>query len=215
MVQLPDATLPPPAEHALATSDMQAAMAVTTFAWLGPFDAEDGQGLTTVYKPEADLYSTLQPPDRTTRYLGKHNESIRWQEYHASTGSAAPYLPLGRLLHTRNRTVGSVAFVIAEVVLKVTQSVRLSVGMSGLGKLWVLAAGTGELKLLLEDRSISGLMAAENELNVTLAQGVNTLILKSVHTFAADFVDRNGNFGAVGGPVHRNSEWGLALGVQI
>ena len=73
----------------------------------------------------------------------------------------------------------------------------------------------GELKLVLEDRSIAGLMAAESELNVTMAKGLNTLVLKSVHTFAADFVDDNGNFGPVGGPIHRDSEWGLALGVGV
>ena len=107
----------------------------------------------------------------------------------------------------------SAAFATATVHLEAVQSVRLSVSMSGLGKVWLLAGG--ELKLVLEDRSIAGLMAAENELNVTMAKGLNTLVLKSVHTFAADFVDDNGNFGPVGGPIHRDSEWGLALGVGV
>ena len=213
VLQLPDATLPPPAKQSLAASDAGAAMAVRDFVWAGPFDAEDGQGLTTVYQVESDLLSTLQPPDRTTRYVGKHNESVGWRDFSAPAGSAAPCLPLGRLLATRNRTVGSAAFAVATVHLEASQSVRLSVGMSGLGKVWLLAGG--ELELVLEDRSIAGLMVAENELNVTMAKGLNTLVLKSVHTFAADFVDDNGNFGPVGGPIHRGSEWGLALGVGV
>ena len=214
-VQQPDAPRPDPVLHALADSDAQAASGVHEFAWVGPFEAADGQGLSTVYPPEAIMMRTKHAPELTARYTGKHGQSVTWQAYRAPAG-AAPYVPLGRLLGARggrNSTVGSVAFLMAEITLNATQRVRLSSGMSGLGKVWVVAGG--DVKPVLEDRFITGLMAAENERVITLTPGLNTIIIKSVHTFAADFADVNGRWGPVGGPIQKDSEWGAALGLHL
>jgi hypothetical protein len=215
-LQRPDATRPAPVQNALAESDTQAASGVREFYWVGPFDADDGQGLTTVYPPEAEMMRTKCAPDNDARYIGKYDRSVAWQVYRVPVDSAAPYVPLGRLLGAhrgRNSTVGSAAFLMAEIHMNETQRVHMSTGMSGLGKVWVVAGGS--VKPVIEDRLVSGLMAAENERTVTLNQGTSTIIMKSVHTFAADFVDSNGRWGPVGGPIQKDSDWGAALSLQV
>ena len=161
-------------------------------------------------RPEYALRT--HPPDLGATYKGKYNETVRWLAYHAPVRSAAPYLPIGALLKTRNKTVGSAAFALAKIYMNSTRTVALSVGMSGLGKVWVLNTA---MRLVIEDRLIAGLTPDENMVNVTLAKGLNWVIIKSVHTFGADFVDVNGNFGPAEGPIHCNSEWGVALGVDM
>ena len=144
-------------------------------------------------------------------------QRARIKNLEVPVGSVAPYVPLGRLLSGNNnshRTVDSVAFIMVSIVVNATQQrVRLSSGMSGLGKVWVVAGGT--VQNVVEDRLITGLMAAENECVLTLAQGLNTIVMKSVHTFAADFADVNGRWGPVGGPIQRPAEWGVTLGLQV
>ena len=84
--------------------------------------------------------------------------------------------------------------------------------MSGLGRVWVVSeSGTGssggQVREVIVDELISGLEANEWSVEVQLGAGKNTIVAKSVHTFAADFVVGRATM------VRAESEWSVALAV--
>ena len=82
--------------------------------------------------------------------------------------------------------------------------------MSGLGKVWLVSengTGSGRVQEVIVDELISGLEANEFGAEVQLESGTNTILFKSVHTFAADFVVGRSTL------VRAESEWSVALAV--
>ena len=131
--------------------------------------------------------------------------------------TAAATLPLGHLLaqhvaHVGRRASGSVAYASVELPPAAAPStVRIVGGMSGLGRVWVVSeSGTGsggQVREVIVDELISGLEANEWSVEVELGVGKTTIVAKSVHTFAADFVVGRATM------VRAESEWSVALAV--
>ena len=204
--------------QSLADSDASAAAAVRTWAFVGPFDGTDGQGLTTIFPPEREMLRTQSAPRLTEHYVGKRGANVSWATHRSPPGSAAATLPLGHLLaqhvaHIGRRASGSVAYASVELPPAAAPStVRIVGGMSGLGRVWVVSesgtgSGGGQVREVVVDELISGLEANEWSTEVELGAGKNTIVVKSVHTFAADFVVGRATM------VRAESEWSVALAV--
>ena len=97
-------------------------------------------------------------------------------------------------------------------------------GLAGRG--WVaVVSPTTQAKIVVEDRLIHGLTASENEANVTLAAGLNLLVVKTTTTFSGDAVAIEGArslmFGMEArdvprgmGVLRRTNEWSVALALE-
>jgi hypothetical protein len=199
----------------LADSDANSAAAVREWHFLGPFNGSDGLGLATPFPPEQDMLRTLSAPRLTEHYVGKRGANVTWSKYSSPPG-AATQLPLGRLLaqhvgHIGRRASGSVAYGCVQLPpASASSRIRVVGGMSGLGKVWLVSengTGSGRVQEVIVDELISGLEANEFGAEVQLESGTNTILFKSVHTFAADFVVGRSTL------VRAESEWSVALAV--
>jgi hypothetical protein len=220
------ALLPSRARATLAAADAYAAAAVREWTWVGPFDDDHGNGMSDIHEIETEMLRTGVPPSSNATYLSKTGAVVSWRAYKDSSEANAPHLPLSALLPTRALNTGSVAFAMTRSIYCGDAAgcvKRIQVSMSDRGRLWLLsAAGTHAPKEIVTDDLLHGLMAKEQETVLTLPQGWNVFLLKTLSTFAADTIAVNGSrapgWGVIAptaglGLLNGTNEWGVALAV--
>eukprot|EP01048_Picozoa_sp_COSAG05_P004330 COSAG05_NODE_228_length_13388_cov_2.850403_5_plen_1373_part_00 len=199
---------PPQVDDALLQSDAFSAATFRNWHFVGPFDASNGLGLSTVFPPEATMLQTLDAPSLNESYPGKHG-MVAWTPFTSPAGSAA-LLPLGRLVekyeHCHGQSLsGSVAYGAVQFDTKSDSKIQIIGGMSGRGKVWLVSASAG-VKEVVVDNLISGLTKDEFHTEfIHLNAGRHTLMFKSAHTFPSDYVD---GFGRL---VRATSQWAVSL----
>ena len=101
---------------------------------------------------------------------------------------------------------------------------QITVAMSDRGRVWLLSStGSHPPQEIATDNLLHGLTVDEQQVSVTLPQGLSVLLVKSLNEFAADTIAVNGSrapgWGVVGptvglGMLNGTNEWGVALSLK-
>jgi hypothetical protein len=132
---------------------------LTNWWIIGPFDNPNENGLKTVYPPEEDF-------DTTATYIGRNDQSIRWQHIN---NNLSGYIDFTKLF--KQSDLG-VAYAKGTIESSENTDMKIGIGSNDGVRLWVNG------KLVLDHKIARKAEPSQDVLTVSLKKGKNSVLLK-------------------------------------
>lgn len=169
LLQRPDQPMTEAAERSLKESDLMRKAALRRWMISGPFENESWEGMETKYPPERKI-------GLAASFSGKE-DATQWTSFTLPEG-LAPRIPFEELFEGRENAA---AFAVTNVkCIRETRAILIS-SFSQIGECFV----NGERVTL--DETAAGLLPAEDRTSITLKQGWNTILIKSLKMWGKDW----------------------------
>jgi len=182
VIQRPEQKLTSLAAEYLTQAELRSDAAIRDWYIIGPFDDNDCTGLDTMYGPEA-------APALNVTYQGKKG-NLKWKKIPRLKGKA-PYVSLSSFFDDRDKVAG---FALTRVYCETRTQAVLVTSTTQLG------AGYLNGKQIFRDEYCAGLLPAEERVPITLKEGWNTIVVKSLNHWGDEWALWAGLFTPNGKP---------------
>jgi hypothetical protein len=169
VIQTTSQTPTPEAQAYLGKAEVLSDSAIRDWYVIGPFDDNDCNGLEVIFGPE-------DSNDLNNTYQGK-NGTVSWQLLPTLVGDA-PYVSLSDTFSDANETAG---FAMTHVYCPSSTEAVLVASISQVGDIYVNG------RKVFRDELATGLLLEEQYVNITLNQGWNPILIKSLNHWGSEW----------------------------